>query len=87
MSKASSVRPVHVEVVPIGNNDIESHGAHVPHAIEVREPYRPQTISALIGTSTSVVIPAQRVAGSLTEREKILLEGYRISRLIRYPLT
>jgi hypothetical protein len=88
--KVASVQPVHIEVVPHTpqTSDIEAGtpNQNLPQATEVRVPSR-TTFSAIVGYAipTIPVLRSQPVngAGQLSEREKILMEGYRISRLVR----
>jgi hypothetical protein len=101
-AKIASIRPVQVEVVPhtpqtSGDLEANNGNGELPQAVEVRSPQRitlRPTISALIGYAIPVA-PGRRVQPTnaapnanfhLSEREKVLMEGYRIARLIRYPL-
>jgi hypothetical protein len=81
MSK-QTVKPVIVEVVPVG--DVENQQGDIPTATEVRSPYRPVAISTIIGEAAPAPESRRRAAGALSEREKILLEGYKTSRIVRY---
>jgi hypothetical protein len=82
---------------PQTSGDLEANNGNrdLPQAVEVRSPQRitlRPTISALIGYAIPVA-PGRRVQPvnpaapnvnfHLSEREKILMEGYRIARLIR----
>ena len=73
--------PVTVEVVP--SSDVENQ-AGIPTATEVRSPYRPLTINSVIGQAAPAPDTSQRATPALSEREKILMEGYRTSRIVRY---
>lgn len=81
-----SVKPVMVEVVPA--SDVENQQDQLPTATatEVRTPYRPVSISTVIGEAAPAPESPRRAAGALSEREKILLEGYKTSRIVRYDI-
>lgn len=91
--KVTSIQPVQVEVIsqtPQISGDIEANNTNeLPHAQEVRTPSR-STISTLVGYAIPVVHgrvqPQSQNPNAnfhLSEREKILMEGYAIARMIR----
>eukprot|EP00602_Paraphysomonas_sp_CaronLab_P008857 CAMPEP_0185019746 /NCGR_PEP_ID=MMETSP1103-20130426/2341_1 /TAXON_ID=36769 /ORGANISM="Paraphysomonas bandaiensis, Strain Caron Lab Isolate" /LENGTH=122 /DNA_ID=CAMNT_0027550213 /DNA_START=113 /DNA_END=478 /DNA_ORIENTATION=- len=76
----SVAKPVHVEVIP--TTDIESNdNSNTPQATEVRQPNRPSTISEVIGTPLAITTQVHHTG--LSEREQILLDGYKTSRVVR----
>lgn len=82
--KIATIQPVQVEVISQTpqTTDVESG---LPQATEIRQPIRITTLQSFVGLAYPVAHTrrVQPAGHNLTEREKILMEGYRISRLIR----